>query len=314
MRHSFDTALAARFGVNAALVFSYIEYCCHQNMAEKKNIENGRAWVRCSAETLVERYDYLSKKQIYLALQKLVDGGVVVKKSYSESSWDNASWYTLADDAMEVESEPAEVDENPEKPRENACLPKGDVDDYQRGTSTTTKGIRRRDERDTSTCQKGYVDDPQRDTSYIIPSIPESITPFIPPTSTTPQTPQAEEAWDNPFGGGGDERPNFNTVEAYIANNIPGMNARNLEEAISFLDDLPEDILRYAVDKACERNARNWAYVKAILNRIIASGQKTLAEVKAADDAYTKARGQPISMTAAVPRNAYGDPDYENNW
>ncbi len=91
---------------------------------------------------------------------------------------------------------------------------------------------------------------------------------------------------ENPFGDGGGERPDFNTVEAYVSGNIPGMNWANLQEMATFKADLPEDVIRYAVDKACERNVRNWGYVKGILNRIIASGNKTLAEVKEADERF----------------------------
>ena len=113
---------------------------------------------------------------------------------------------------------------------------------------------------------------------------------------------------ENPFGdGGGEERPDFNTVEAYVANNIPGMNYANMQEMESFKDDLPEDVIRYAVDRACERNIRNWGYVKGILNKIIAAGLHTLAEVKEHDAKFAGSG----KATKANPALDYEQRDYK---
>jgi DnaD/phage-associated family protein len=115
---------------------------------------------------------------------------------------------------------------------------------------------------------------------------------------------------ENPFGdGGGEDRPDFNTVEAYVANNIPGMNYANMQEMASFKDDLPEDVIRYAVDKACERNIRNWGYVKGILNKIIAAGLHTLAEVKEHDARFAQG-GKAAKAAQNNPALNYEQRDY----
>lgn len=115
---------------------------------------------------------------------------------------------------------------------------------------------------------------------------------------------------ENPFGdGGGEERPNFNTVEAYVGNNIPGMNYANMQEMESFKDDLPEDVIRYAVDRACERNIRNWGYVKGILNKIISAGLHTLAEVKEHDARFAQG-GKAAKAAQNNPALNYEQRDY----
>lgn len=76
-------------------------------------------------------------------------------------------------------------------------------------------------------------------------------------------------------------RPGFDTVEAYAAGNLDQLSPKNMDELVSFLDDLPEDVVRFAIDEACANGARKYAYVRSILNRYLAQGLKTLGDVKA---------------------------------
>ena len=45
-------------------------------------------------------------------------------------------------------------------------------------------------------------------------------------------------------------------------------------------DGMTEELVRYAVDIACGRNIRTWAYVRGILDRWICGEIHTLAEAK----------------------------------
>jgi len=92
------------------------------------------------------------------------------------------------------------------------------------------------------------------------------------------------------------ERPDFNTVEAYTTSNLMHMSPTNMQECVSFVEDLGEDLVRYAVDKACENGKRTWAYVKAILNAYLRDGIKTVGEAKAADEARQRKKNTPPSM------------------
>ncbi len=78
-------------------------------------------------------------------------------------------------------------------------------------------------------------------------------------------------------------RPDFNTVEVYAANNLSAMNGGNMQEFAAYKEDLPEELIRHAVDEACAQGKRTWSYVRAILNRYRDSGFKTVGDVKAAD-------------------------------
>ena len=79
----------------------------------------------------------------------------------------------------------------------------------------------------------------------------------------------------------GDDRPDFNTVEVYAANNLTAMSGKNMEDFVAFKDIMSEDLMRHAIDEACAQGKRTWAYVRAILMRYEQDGIKTVGDAKA---------------------------------
>lgn len=96
---------------------------------------------------------------------------------------------------------------------------------------------------------------------------------------------------------GDDSRPDFNTVEVYAANNLAVMNGANMQEFATYKEDLPEELIRHAIDEACAQGKRTWSYVRAILNRYRDSGFKTIGDVKA--DSANK----PVKAGTSRPRD-----------
>lgn len=88
-----------------------------------------------------------------------------------------------------------------------------------------------------------------------------------------------------------DDRPDFNTLEVYAANNLQVMSPRNMEELISFRDQLPDDLIRFGIDQACAQGVRKYAYVRAILNGYVEKGIRTIGEARAAEEAHRAAKG-----------------------
>ena len=76
----------------------------------------------------------------------------------------------------------------------------------------------------------------------------------------------------------------LDTIEAYVSSNIDRLSPGNMEELESYKEDLPDELIRYAVDEAAANGVRNWAYVRKILNAMVDKGYKTIGEVKAAAD------------------------------
>lgn len=84
----------------------------------------------------------------------------------------------------------------------------------------------------------------------------------------------------------GGEKPDFDTLEAYASANLQCLTSGNMAELVSFKADLPEDVIRFAIDAANANGVRKWAYVRSILQRWVEAGIKTLGDAKA--EAETK--------------------------
>lgn len=84
---------------------------------------------------------------------------------------------------------------------------------------------------------------------------------------------------------GGAEKPDFDTLETYASANLQCLTAGNMAELVSFMADLPEDVIRFAIDKANANSVRKWAYVRSILQRWVEAGVKTLGDAKAEAEA-----------------------------
>ena len=80
---------------------------------------------------------------------------------------------------------------------------------------------------------------------------------------------------------------------AYITNNLTHMSAGNMEELREMMaDGMTEELVCYAVDIACGRNIRTWAYVRGILDRWICGEIYTLAEAKEESRRKSDAKGR----------------------
>ena len=80
---------------------------------------------------------------------------------------------------------------------------------------------------------------------------------------------------------------------AYLTSNLTHMSAGNMEELREMMaDGMTEELVRYAVDIACGRNIRTWAYVCGILDKWICGEIHTLAEAKEESRRKSDAKGR----------------------
>ncbi|MFT6451365.1 MAG: hypothetical protein ACJA06_000847 [Halocynthiibacter sp.] len=94
-RHSFDPDIAARVGLNAAVIFQNITFWIEKNQANRRNFRDGRYWTYNSISAFGELFPYLSEKQIRTALEKLVSAGLIIKGNFSDDRYDRTCWYAL---------------------------------------------------------------------------------------------------------------------------------------------------------------------------------------------------------------------------
>ena len=98
-----------------------------------------------------------------------------------------------------------------------------------------------------------------------------------------------------------DERPSFDTVEVYAANNLSRLSPGNMAEIADFKAELPEELIRHAIDEACAAGKPSFSYAKAIMMRYLETGIRTLGEAKAAETARKQAK-QPSEPTSSKIR------------
>lgn len=100
MIYRFHTEVAGEFGFPAAPLFYHIAYWVRENTSQKKNYRDGKYWVYESAKGLAEgKHSYLSEHQIRRALDKLVEGGMLIRGNYNRTGYDRTYWYTLTEKA-----------------------------------------------------------------------------------------------------------------------------------------------------------------------------------------------------------------------
>lgn len=95
MIHVFDTDVAKKYGVNAAIILQNIGYWIKQNEANEINFYDGRYWTFNSKRAYSELFPYMSKRQIETAFQKLIEDGVIVTGNYNKLAYDRTLWYAL---------------------------------------------------------------------------------------------------------------------------------------------------------------------------------------------------------------------------
>ena len=91
----------------------------------------------------------------------------------------------------------------------------------------------------------------------------------------------------------GGSRPDFNTIEAYAAANLQHLSPANMEELVSFTDQLPDELIRHAVDEACACGSRRYYTVRNILNRYVDKGFRSLQDALAEEEAFRRQKQSP---------------------
>ena len=100
-----------------------------------------------------------------------------------------------------------------------------------------------------------------------------------------------------------DDRPDFNTVEVYAANNLSRLSPGNMEELAAFKDEIPEELIRHAIDTACASGKPSFSYARAIMARYRDSGYKTVGDAKAAEEKRAAQKGTSAGYAASGWKN-----------
>lgn len=91
--HSFDPEIAAKVGVNAAVLYQNIVWWTQKNTANSKHKHEGRHWTYNSVKAFEELFPYLTGKQIRTALDKLEASSLILSGTFNKAGYDRTKWY-----------------------------------------------------------------------------------------------------------------------------------------------------------------------------------------------------------------------------
>ena len=98
MRHSFNTDVAERYGLQEAILLDWIVFWLVENERNERNFYEGRCWVFNSAKALAEKFHYLSPNTIQKTLKRLEDAGIIISGNFNKNKFDRTKWYSIADE------------------------------------------------------------------------------------------------------------------------------------------------------------------------------------------------------------------------
>lgn len=96
-KHIFDIEIAKEYGVNVAIILENMDFWISKNKANNKHFYEGRYWTYNSVRAFHELFPYLSEKQIYTTLNKMVDEGLIMVGNFNKLPYDRTKWYALTD-------------------------------------------------------------------------------------------------------------------------------------------------------------------------------------------------------------------------
>ena len=101
MTHHFNPEVAARLGVNAAIIIANLAYLQHNREAQggEKYFIDGRWWVHHTYESLQKVHFYFSLDQLRRIMKKLLDEGAVLRSQ--PDSWNRDSYWSVAPEFMQ---------------------------------------------------------------------------------------------------------------------------------------------------------------------------------------------------------------------
>jgi hypothetical protein len=91
--HSFSPDIAGRVGINAAVIYQNVLFWTQKNVANGKQVKDGKVWTYNSVKAWAELFPYLTENQIRTALAKLVEAGLIFEGNHNPVAYDRTKWY-----------------------------------------------------------------------------------------------------------------------------------------------------------------------------------------------------------------------------
>lgn len=102
MNHSFNTELAALYGVDEAILIENFAFWIRKNEANGKFFYEGRYWTYNTVGAFAKLFPYWSAGQVRRILQSLIKKDVLVTGNFNQSAYDRTMWYAFTDSFISI--------------------------------------------------------------------------------------------------------------------------------------------------------------------------------------------------------------------
>lgn len=79
---------------------------------------------------------------------------------------------------------------------------------------------------------------------------------------------------------------------SYAADNIRNLSGDSMGELLSYRDQLPDDVIRLAINIACDNGAPRFSYVRRILEGYVEQGIHSVADAKASNEQFRQSHSK----------------------
>jgi len=100
MNHQFNIDIASNHGIEEAIIIENIAFWTKKNIANNKNIHDGKCWIYNSVKAFKELFPYMTETKIYRVLKRLQEKGVIETGNYNKVSYDRTKWYCIIDKSI----------------------------------------------------------------------------------------------------------------------------------------------------------------------------------------------------------------------
>lgn len=250
MEHSFDIEIAKKYGIAEAIILKHIYFWVKRNALNEKNCFDGRCWTYNSMKAFAELFPYLTERQVRYTLAKLKDNGLILVGNYNSDPRNRTLWYTLTDEGMALFEQNVQV-----------APAKNDKSDLSKTESTSDKIGKCNSNNNINTTG---VTDVNADVNTGKGSGGSSVVPAREQTDDGSEVNQNAEQ----FKSGA-------IAEALMLwqNNFGTLSPLLTDKIIDLVQETGTVAFEKAINKAVERNVRNFSYVRAVAIGIAAGDE-----------------------------------------
>lgn len=251
MEHSFDIEIAKKYGIAEAVILKHVYFWVKRNALNEKNCFDGRCWTYNSIKAFAELFPYLTERQVRYTLAKLKDNGLILVGNYNDDPRNRTLWYTLTDEGMALFEQNVQV-----------APVKNDKSDLPKTESISDK-IGKCNSNNNNINTTG-VTDVNADVNTGKGSGGSSVVPAREQTDDDGEANQNAEQFKS--GAVAEAlmlwQHNFGTLSPLLTDKI-----------IDLVQETGTVAFEKAVNKAVERNVRNFSYVRAVAIGIAAGDE-----------------------------------------